>query len=141
LAEHHRQRKIKPSEREALRRKFVADNPSVLTTKEYIPHVTEVEDLADVLPEMVSEYQELQEAIAEAEERKRELNDLIKALFEAAEIRAVRGDGWVASRSKDSVRRTLKPEKLLEHGVSMAVIEDSYEEKLQAGSLSVRRER
>lgn len=74
------------------------------------------------LPELCAEYRALAEDRQAIEEAQKSLKEDIDQLAKSARITKVQGDGWVLMKTT-SKRSTIKPERLVEKGVSMEVIE------------------
>lgn len=125
-------RSLKPSEREALMRQNPITDP-----ERYVPHITEVPDLVDCLPDMATEYRDIQDQMTALEARKKELAGEIKVLLDALELRAVRGDGWMVTRVKDTETESLSQERLLALGVSMDTILEAIVKSPKAGYVQV----
>lgn len=128
-------RAIRAREQEALD-KHAAEIPNGNGTS---PHITQFPDLVDVLPDMCAEYRSISDQMKALEDRKRELGSDIKALMDAAEVTSVRGDGWVAIRSRDTETHKLNPEKLLKAGVGWEVLNACTDTTPKAGYVQVKR--
>ena len=111
---------------------------TIIETEDRVPHVTEYEDLVDVLPDLAAEYRGIVESIKELEARKKEIGADIEALLSAVDARAFRGDNWVATRVEGAERETIKPELLLAEGVTMTQIEKATVVTQSAGYVQVR---
>lgn len=81
----------------------------------------EFPELADVLPELCERYRAIADQQKKLEAERKELSAQIMPLMEAVGWDSIAGDGWLALRVHGRNER-LSPEKLLESGVSMAVI-------------------
>lgn len=129
-------RTITPSEQRAILTKEEVEG---VEAEKRVKHITEVEELVDVLPDMAREYRGISAKIAPLEARKKELGAEIKALLDAVEVGSIRGDDWIAIRTKDTKTFTLSAEKLLMNGVEMDVIKESYDESPKAGFVQVKK--
>lgn len=136
------ERKMKPSEKKALTKQRQAKPlPPINDEGEviYVPHITEVPELIDVLPELAEEYREIATKIAPLEIRKKEIGADIKALLDAVGRKSIRGNGWIVTRSMDTETETLSREKLLEFGVDIDVIEAAVVKTPKAGYVQVKK--
>lgn len=129
-------RVIRPSEEKAILTKEEVEG---VDSEKRAKHITEVEDLVDVLPDLAREYRDINIRIAPLEKRKKELGAEIKLLMDAVSETSIRGDDWIAVRSADSETKTLSAERLLLNGVEMDIIEDSYEKSPKAGYVQVKK--
>lgn len=74
------------------------------------------------LAALCDEYRVLQEALTDIENSKKRLMQEIKSLGDKVGAKVVRGETWSLVRSKGG-RKEIKPERLLEKGVKLSVIE------------------
>lgn len=120
-------RKATPSELRAMTRLWekreaatiMADDP---TTE--VHHITQYEDLVDVLPEMIEAYRNAHSAATVAEKTKKELQPQIMGLLEAVGQKSLRGDHWQVTRCGSGKNPdVISAELLLAEGVAMDVIE------------------
>jgi hypothetical protein len=101
--------------------------PRSATDDEYVSQarpMSDYPDIADVLPDLCKRYREIAAQAKELETERKGLSEQIMPLMEAVEANSIQGDGWVAVRALGS-RSIIVAERLLEHGVSMAIIEKS----------------
>ena len=119
-------RKLKPAEKERLKKAGKSTAP--FEEESRARPLSDFPDLEDVLPDLIAEYRQLQETIKAAEARKKEIADDAKILLEGAEAESITGDGWNCCVVRQE-RSSLKKELLLQHGVSMDVIDASTETK------------
>lgn len=78
------------------------------------------------LPDLCREYRSQSELESNAKAVKRVLMSEIAQHAKRAKVDKVQGDGWLLMSSK-TTRRSISPEKLLEKGVEMGVIEFATE--------------
>lgn len=128
-------RTAKPAEREAVAKRAAA----MPTVDSNTPHITDFPDLVDVIPDLAAEYRDISDNLKPLEVRKKEVGDEIKALVDAADLKSVRGTGWIITRSADTFTETIKPELLLANGVTMDQIAASTVRTPRAGYVQVKK--
>lgn len=94
--------------------------------EEYVSRVRGIEefpDIAGILPEIAEESREIAIKIAKLDKRRKELNEEVKALLEIADYPSIGGEDWVCVRASGGGVPSISAEKLLQHGVSLKIIE------------------
>lgn len=136
-------RSAKPSEQKAIAKAAVGSDPRLPDYMRGNPaapparHITEYPDLVDCLPDMAVRYRELLDTIKPLEAEKKELGKDINALLDAVGVKAIRGDGWLATYVDGGNIERIVPERLLELGLTLEDIEAATERKPKAGYVQV----
>jgi hypothetical protein len=128
-------RSIKPSEKKLIDKKAAKEPAEALAET---PHVTEFEDLVDILPDLAIEARAINAEITRLEKRKKEIAGEISGLLEAVEQRSIRGDNWVAVRVEGAWQEKIVAELLLKEGVSLKQIAAATSRQQNAGYVQVR---
>jgi len=113
-------RKMTSSEQEAVRKKRQL-------TEADAPSWDRFPGAADNLPVLAAEYLALNEQVKELELRKKELREAVEEIHLNLEETSIRGDFFLSEVVSTRTGRKLSPTKLLERGVHMNIIEESYE--------------
>lgn len=82
----------------------------------------------DRLPALCREHRDLTEAKRSIEDRQAALMDEIRSLADTAGEPRIAGEGWKLAKASRTTTRIV-PERLLENGVTMAVIKEATEVK------------
>jgi len=81
------------------------------------------------LARLCTQYRELNDEIAALQSAKDGLMDEIKPIAQKLKLEKVRGENWTLSK-RVTVTKKIVPEKLLEHGVAIKVIEACTDERV-----------
>ena len=90
------------------------------------PSVERFPGILDDMPALAAEYLTLNEEAARIEKRKKEIRDWVEEKLVEVTEPIVQGDFFVAEVITSHKPKRISPERLLENGVQMAIIEDSY---------------
>lgn len=133
-------RKITKKEKKAIQSKESVNgvDPEFVDEKRRVPHITEFEDLIDVLPDLAIEARAIAAKLAPLEARKKEIAEEIKLYLDAVKQTSIRGDNWVAVRTKDTEVESLSPELLVKEGVTLDQIAAAIVKNPKAGYVQVR---
>lgn len=131
-------RSMKASEWKLMAKKE-AKNAAIVETEERIPHITEYEDLVDILPDLAQRHRELTDQEAAIKKEKSEISAELDALLGVYDLRTVRGDSWAVVKVAGAWQEKIVPELLLKEGVSVEQIAAATEKKQNAGYIQVRK--
>jgi len=119
------ERKITASEKKAKAAKTQSRTKEL--TESDAPSVERFPGLLDDMPELAAEYLSLNAEGSKIEARKKEIREQFEEMLLSAGEPIVQGDFFVTEVVTSHKAKKLSPEKLLEHGVKMPVIEACYE--------------
>lgn len=115
----------KPAEKKAKAKSTKARNTEL--TEADAPSCDRFPGIMDNLPELAAEYLSLNIEVNNIEARKKQIREIVEDMHANAQEPVVQGDFFVSEVVFSHSPKKLSPTRLLENGVAMGIIEDSYD--------------